>query len=65
MERVPNLNAVNGNDFTERPLIENVTGFNVTLIPQGWRNIVEISLDAANGNATIHLDSRERVGGAK
>lgn len=65
VERMPNLNPLNGNDFTEHPLIENVTGFSATLIPQGRRNIVEISLDVSNSNETIHLDSRERVGGAK
>lgn len=65
MERMPNLNPVNGNDFSENPLVENVTAFTVTRRPQGRRDIVEITLDIANGNETIHLSSRTRAGGAK
>lgn len=65
MERMPNLNPVDGNDYTENPLVENVTAFTATRIPQGRRVIVEITLAIANGNDAINLSSRTRVGGAK
>lgn len=65
MERMPNLNPADGNDYTEHPLVENVTNFSATRRPQGRRVIVEITLDVANGNETINLSSRIRLGGAK
>ena len=65
MERMPDLNPADGNDFTERALVENVTNFVVTRRPQGRRMIVEITLDIANGNDAINLGSKVRVGGAK
>jgi len=65
IERMPNLNPVDGNDYTENPLVENVITFTAARIPQGRGVIVEITLAIANGNETINLNSRVRVGGAK
>jgi len=61
MQRVPNINPVDGTDFQENPIAENVTIFKVIRIPQGGgrRVLVSISLEITpvNGEPVTFLTS--------
>lgn len=68
LERRPNLNPVDGNDYTEFPIAENVTRFRVERIPQGGSRavLVDLTLDTTGpGGKTITLNTRVRVGGGQ
>lgn len=68
IERRPNLNPVDGTDFSEYVIANNVTRFRVERIPDiGKRNtLVDITLDIANpGGETISLNTRIRAGGGR
>ncbi len=64
VERTPNVNPVNGNDFTERVIAENVSRFRVERIPQGAGRavLVDITLGLTGENANVELHTRVRVG---
>ncbi|MDX1528400.1 MAG: prepilin-type N-terminal cleavage/methylation domain-containing protein [Gammaproteobacteria bacterium] len=64
VERMPNVNPLNGNDFTERVIADNVTRFRVERVPQGAGRavLVDISLDLSGENSTVELHTRVRVG---
>lgn len=64
MERLPNLNSGDGNDFTERAIAENVTSFRVQRIPQGSGRavLVDITLGLTGETAKVQLQTRVRVG---
>ncbi|HUO82318.1 MAG TPA: prepilin-type N-terminal cleavage/methylation domain-containing protein [Gammaproteobacteria bacterium] len=68
LERLPNPNPVNGNDFTERPIAEGVTLFRVEYLPPaaaGRPAVVDITLTLGGaGGATASLNTRVRAGGA-
>lgn len=65
MERLPNINPFNGNDFTERPIADNVTAFSVTRVPTGNRRqrelIVKLALTGPGGETGSWV-RRLRVG---
>ncbi len=65
MQRVPNLNPADGNDFQENPIAENVSLFQVIRFPQGGGRavLVELSLQitAANGEL-VNFNTRVAVG---
>ena len=68
LERRPNLNPVDGNDYTEFPIAENVTRFRVERVPQGSGRavLVDLTLDTTGpGGKTITLNTRVRVGGGQ
>lgn len=64
LERVPNLNSSDGNDFTERVIAENVASFRVERIPQGAGRavLVDITLGLAGEHGKVQLHTRVRVG---
>ncbi len=67
LERVPNLNAVDGNDWTERVLATNVSRFRIERIApaaSGQPVLVDITLAlTGTGGRTLNLNTRVRVGG--
>lgn len=68
MERRPNLNPVDGNDYTEYRIADNVTRFRVERIPQGGSRavLVDLTLDTTGASGkTISLNTRVRVGGGR
>ena len=68
LERRPNLNPVDGNDYNEYPIAENVTRFRVERIPQGGSRavLVDLTLDTTGPDGkTITLNTRVRVGGGQ
>ncbi|CAN5167413.1 hypothetical protein BH24PSE2_BH24PSE2_14550 [soil metagenome] len=66
LERLPDLNAVDGTDFTERPIADNVRGFRVEyLAPTSPERpaTLDITLTLADaGGASATLNTRVRVG---
>lgn len=68
MERRPNLNPVDGNDYDEYPIAENVTRFRVERVPQGGGRavLIDLTLDTTGASGkTISLNTRVRVGGGQ
>jgi len=69
IERLPDLNPVDGNDFTERPIAENVSLFRVERLAPGPNDravLVDLTLQlAAPSGETVDLHTRVRVGGAQ
>ncbi len=66
MERRPNINPVDGNDYTEFPIADNVTRFGVERVPDagGRAVLVDITLDISPPNGErVSLNTRVRVGG--
>lgn len=65
IERLPNINPADGTDFTERPIADNVTAFNVTRVPTGNRRVrevlVQLSLTGPGGE-TGSWSRRLRLG---
>lgn len=68
LERLPNLNPVDGTDYTEYPIAENVTHFRVERVPDAGKRsvLVDITLELtlADGEPTS-LNTRIRVGGGQ
>lgn len=64
MERMPNVNPGDGNDFSERVIAGNVTRFRVQRVPQGAGRavLVDITLGLTGENANVELHTRVRVG---
>ena len=68
LERRPILNPVDGTEFDEHPIAENVTRFRVERIPQGYGRavLVDLTLEATGPSGkTITLNTRVRVGGGQ
>jgi prepilin-type N-terminal cleavage/methylation domain-containing protein len=68
VERLPDLNPVDGTDFTEYTIAENVSRFRVERIPDAGRRavLVDITLEITNpGAEVVSLNTRVRVGGGK
>ena len=68
IERRPNLNPVDGTDYTEHAIAENVTRLRVERIPQGNGRavLVDLTLDTTGASGkTISLNTRVRVGGGQ
>ena len=68
IERRPNLNPVNGNDFSEHVIAENVTRFRVERIAAAGKRavLVDITLDVAKPDGEIvSLNTRLRPGGER
>jgi prepilin-type N-terminal cleavage/methylation domain-containing protein len=66
IERFPNLAPVDGTDYTERIIAEDVTSFRIDRLPRGANraDLVEITLGLGAGNASVLVQQRVRVGGA-
>lgn len=66
IERMPNLNPVDGTDYTEYPIADNVTHFRVERVPDAGKRavLVDITLELtlSDGDPTA-LNTRVRVGG--
>ena len=68
LERRPNLNPVDGTDFAEHVIAENVTRFRVERIPDAGKRavLVDLTLELTEpGSDPISLNARLRVGGAQ
>jgi len=68
VERRPNLNPVDGNDFTEHIIAEGVTRFRVERIPDTGKRavLVDITLELAKADGeTVSLNARLRPGGGQ
>jgi prepilin-type N-terminal cleavage/methylation domain-containing protein len=65
IERFPNLNPSSGTDFTERTIAENVSLFQVELLPRGVNRVdlVRITLELTDASNSISVVQRVRVGG--
>jgi prepilin-type N-terminal cleavage/methylation domain-containing protein len=71
MERTPviwdenNDTTINGLDFVENPLAENVSQFRVERLPKGAKKntLVDITLTLGSGSDSMTLHTRTRVGG--
>ena len=65
LERIPNLNPLDGTDYTELPLAENVSQFRVERIPPGTEDralLVLIALELVGPQgSTLSLSSHVRV----
>lgn len=63
VQRVPNINPVDGTDYQENPILENVTNFQVIRIPQGGGRavLVEITLELISTDGE-QLSFNTRVG---
>lgn len=65
MERLPNVAPFNGNDYTVRPIADNVTAFSVTRVATGNRRgrevLIQLTL-AGPGGETGSWTRRLRVG---
>ena len=66
IERMPNLNPLDGSDYTERVIAEYVTSFRVERIAQGSGRAVQvdITLGLQSDDAELTLQTRVRVGAA-
>lgn len=64
IERMPNVNPGDGNDFSERVIAENVASFRVERVPQGAGRavLVDITLSLSGETANVELHTRVRVG---
>ena len=60
------LNPVDGSDFTERTLVDNVTAFRVERLPRGDNraDLVDITLTLGTGSRALTVQTRVPVGGA-
>ena len=71
VERLPNIAPFNGNDFTVRPIADNVTAFSVTRVATGNRRyrevLVQLTLTGPGGETGSWSRRRHRVkhGGCK
>ncbi len=66
MERLPNIDPVDGNDFAERIIADNVSLFRVERLPTpgGRAVLVDITLQVASAEGeAVALQTRVRVGG--
>lgn len=66
IERHPNLAPVDGTDYTERIIAEDVTSFRIERLPRALNraDLVDITLGLGSGNASVLVQQRVRVGGA-
>ena len=67
LERIPNLNPVDGTDYTEYPIADNVTHFRVERVPDAGRRavLVDITLELTlPDREPASVNTRIRVGGA-
>jgi prepilin-type N-terminal cleavage/methylation domain-containing protein len=67
LERTPNPDAIDGNDYTESTVAENVTLFRVERIPQGGDRALRVDLTlelTPPGSEPYTLHTQVRVGGA-
>ena len=68
VDRMPNLNPVDGTDFSEQGIADNVTSFRVERIVQGKDRFVtvdlQLELSSPETGETVSLHTRVRVGGA-
>lgn len=64
IERMPNVNPVDGNDFSERVIADNVSRFRVERIPEGAGRavLVDITLGLTGTHAEVEFSTRVRVG---
>lgn len=68
VERRPNFNPVNGTDFSEHVIAENVTRFRVERIPDAGKRavLVDLTLEVTSPDGEpVSLATRVRVGGAR
>lgn len=67
VERMPNLNPVDGNDYAERVIAEDVTRFRVERLPQGSGRVavVDLLLELGSSDVTVSVQTRLRVGGGR
>ncbi len=68
IERRPNLNPVDGTDFAEHVIAENVTRFRVERIPDAGKRavLVDLTLEVTEpGGDPVSLNARLRVGGVQ
>ncbi len=63
IQRIPNINPVDGTDYQENPIAENVTTFQVTRIPQGGGRsvLVDITLEITSSDGEL-VSFNTRVG---
>ena len=68
LERFPNINPVDGSDYTESPIADNVSLLRVERLPSGPNDravLIDLTLELSGPlGATVSLNSRVRVGGA-
>lgn len=65
LERLPNIAPFNGNDYTVRPIADNVTAFSVTRVATGNRRLREVTVQltlTGPGGETGSWSRRLRVG---
>ncbi|MBT8102971.1 MAG: prepilin-type N-terminal cleavage/methylation domain-containing protein [Gammaproteobacteria bacterium] len=68
IERRQNLDAIDGKDYTEYPIADNVTRFRVERIPDSGKRSVLVDITLAltpPGGEPVRLNTRVRVGGGK
>lgn len=67
IERHPNLDPIDGRDYTERILVGDVAAFRIERLERGTRraDLVEISLTLSADGETVALQQRVRAGGSK
>lgn len=66
MQRIPNLNPVDGNDYGEYAIAENVSQFRIERIVggDGKTVLVDLTLELTPPNASpVSLNTRIRLGG--
>jgi prepilin-type N-terminal cleavage/methylation domain-containing protein len=67
LERLPNLGATAGDQYTERIIAANVTSFAVARLPRGARthDLVSIALTIGAGDEAVTVGTLVRVGGRR
>ncbi|MFQ5471035.1 MAG: type II secretion system protein J [Gammaproteobacteria bacterium] len=65
IERLPNVGAVDGADFSERVIAENVSNLSFIRTAQGRNDVVEINLTTTSGEEEVSLTSTVRVKGPR
>ncbi len=68
VERLPNVNPVDGQDYSERPIAENVTVFRVERVPEGVKRAVMINISLQLTNAageSVSFRTQVRAGGTQ
>ena len=68
IERRPVINPVDGNDYEQHPIAENITRFRVERVPQGSGRSVLIDLTletTGTSGKVVSLNTRVRVGGGQ
>jgi prepilin-type N-terminal cleavage/methylation domain-containing protein len=64
VERLPNLNSLDGTDYTETTVAENVTSFVVERVPRARAVLVDISLEVTGPSGeSVSLHTMVSVGG--